>query len=166
MFNVPVSDNLIFSLFSRAQGGMYIFSNTDSLYLRQTENAFHLTRYEVISGLRADVRIKRVVSLYASFGVSSKNDLTFYSENSNAGQQAAPYYVYFYEGETRPTYFINVGISVRFGRTRSSYNDKNILDAIDLNTDKGPDVQISPAAREQSKINMKSVEDLIEYTDY
>jgi hypothetical protein len=164
--NIPVSENFILSVFTRPQGGMYLFSNTDSIYLKQTENAFHFTRYEIITGLRADVRIKRVISLYASAGISSKNNLTFYSDNSNAKLSGSPYNIYFYEGETRPTLFINAGVVVRLGKARSSHNDKNILDAIDLNNDKGPAIQISPEARQQSKLNMKSVEDLIDYNDY
>jgi hypothetical protein len=164
--NIPFSRNFILGVFTRPQGGMYIFSNTDSLYYKQTENAFHLTRYEIISGLRADMRIKSRVSLYVSGGVSSSNNLTFYSQSSNAVSTTQPYNVFFYEGTTRPTFFINAGLVIRFGRTRSSYNDKNILDATDIGNDKNPNLMISPATKEQAKLNMRSVQDLVDYYDY
>jgi hypothetical protein len=135
---------------------------------------FHFTRYEINTGLRADIRIKNWFSFYLASGISTKNNITFYSEHANAKRPRLPYNTYFYSQTLPSTLFLNFGLTFKFGRTKSFYNNKNIYDAIDLNntigvgdenvTDGNSQIPIAP--KKKSDLNLKSVQDLIDYNDY
>ncbi len=43
-FNVPLGSKVFIGLYTRPQGGMFNFSNADSLYFGKTERTFHFTR--------------------------------------------------------------------------------------------------------------------------
>jgi hypothetical protein len=119
--------------------------------------------------MRVDVRATRWLSIYFSSGFSTKNNITFYSEQANKRQRASAYNTYFYSRNIPPTLFFNLGIVLKFGKTKSYYNDKNIYDAIDLNSDganMNGNSQVPLPPKAQSKINLESVQDLIDYSEY
>lgn len=168
-FNVPVGSKLIFSLYTRPQGGMFNFSNKDSLYFRNTDATFHFTRYEINSGFRFDVRVGLHFNFYVAAGISSKNNITFYSDRANRSKKLI-YDSYFYSKNVAPTLFINLGLVLKLGKTRSYYNNRNIYDAIDINNTAGinsGNVQIPlTPERKKTTLNLKSVEDLVDYNDF
>ena len=173
-FNVPVGPKLTLSAYTKPQGGMYNFSNHDSLYWLNNAKTFSYTRYELNSGFRADVRVSDKFNFYAAMGISSKNNVTFYSENANKKHPKLPYRTYFFTENLGPTLFVNAGLVFKFGKTRSFYKDRNMYDVMDLNNtiDVGdnnngvgnPQIPITPKTKKD--VNLNSIQDLIDYSDY
>lgn len=166
--NLPVSNRAVFSLYTKPQGGMYIFSNQDSLYFNTNVESFHFTRYELNTGCRVDLRIKQV-NFYAALGLSTHNNITFYSEKRNSSKVAS-YNTYFYRKNLPASAFLNVGLVIKLGKTRSMYLNRNLYDAVDLNSTAGlpnQNAQIPiPAKKTPEKINLESIQDLIDYNDF
>lgn len=174
--NLPLSSKFTLSIYTKPQGGMFNFSNKDSIYYLSSDATFHFTRYEINSGLRADVRLSSVFNFYLAGGFSTKNNITFYSEKANKKNPRAPYNIYFYNQNFSPSFFFNFGLVFKFGKTRSYYNNINMYDAIDLNNtiDSGDNntsngnvqIPITPKKRKKEDLNLKSVQDLIDYNDF
>jgi hypothetical protein len=172
--NLPVSDEVVFSLYTKPQGGMFNFSNRDSVYYLGNDPVFHFTRYEINTGFRADFRFRQWLDFYLAAGVSTKNTITFYSEKNNASKPNLPYKRFFYAETLPSTLFFNGGLVIKFGKTRSYYNNKNIYDAIDLNNTIGGgddnisngNFQIPIQSKKKSESNLRSVQDLIDYNDF
>ncbi len=168
--NIPLGSKVIFSLYSRPQGGMFNFSNADSLYFRKTAATFHFTRFEINTGLRFDVRFNSHFNFYLASGLSSRNNITFYSDNANK-RRAGSYNKYFYEKNVAPSLYFNFGLVLKFGKTRSYYNNRNLYDATDLNNTLNPNsngnvqIPLTPK-KKKSDLNLKSIEDLIDYNDF
>jgi len=167
--NVPMGSKVIFSFYSRSQGGMYNFSNVDSLYYKKNVQTFHFSRYEINTGGRFDFRVTRNFNFYVATGLSTRNTISFYSDNAN--KKRVFYNKYFYSKSVAPTLFFNFGLVLKFGKTRSYYNNKNIYDAIDLNNTSSPNnagnaqIPLTPK-KKISDLNLKSVEDLVDYNDF
>jgi hypothetical protein len=165
---IPAGPQLVFSLYSRPQGGVFYFSNQDSLYFRSGERGFHFTRYEICTGLRADVRLGDHFAFYISSGISSANNLFFFGNEANKAQRVSRYLSYFYRASLPGTLFINAGVVLTFGRTRSYFNDRNLYDATDLNAmvDNTGNPQLPLRPRKlRSDYNLESIEDLVEYAE-
>lgn len=172
--NIPVNDKLILSLYTKPQGGMYNYSNHDSLYYLKNDATFSYTRYELNSGFRADVRVGSKFSFYFATGISSKNNITFYSETANKKRPRSPYKTYFFSQNLGPTLFFNLGLVFKFGKTRTFLNDKNMYEVMDLNNTNGvgdnnnsmgnPQIPITPKKIKNSNLN--SIQDLIDYNDF
>ncbi len=172
--NVPVNEKLTLSLYTKPQGGMYNFSNHDSLYYLSNDATFHFTRYEINTGLRADVSVNPWFNFYVALGLSTKNNITFYSEKANKDKPRLPYAKYFYNENMPSTLYLNFGFVFKFGKTRSYFYNRNIYDAIDLNNTIGGgdnnvsdgNSQIPNASKKEKKdVNLSSVQDLIDYND-
>lgn len=166
--SIPMGSKLILSIYSKAQGGMYNFSNSDSLYYKKQDATFNFTRYEINSGLRLDVRIGKIFSFYAAAGLSTRNNITFYSERANKGRSRAPYRTYFYSANTAPTGYLNLGLVFKFGKTKSYFNNRNLYDAINLGStmDGNGNAQIPLTPRQRSQANLESMRDLLDYNDF
>jgi hypothetical protein len=169
--NFPMGSNFIFSIYTKPQGGLFNFSNRDSLYYRKMDATFHFSRYEINSGARLDVRIGSFMSFYVATGLSSRNTVTFYSERANNNRRALLYNSYFFTKNIAPSLFFNFGLVLRFGKTRSYFNNRNIYDVIDLNNTIDPNsngnIQIPLNSRKKkADLNLKSVEDLVDYNDF
>ena len=172
--NVPVGPKFYLSMYTRPQGGMFNFSNNDSLYRVGNESTFSYTRYELNTGFRADVRVSNNFNFYVATGISSRNNVTFYSEKANKEKPRLPYRNYFFSKTLGPTLFVNVGLVFKFGKTRSFYQDRNMYDVMDLNNsiDVGdnagntgnPQIPITPKAKKD--VNLGSIQDLIDYNDF
>jgi len=172
--NLPINHKVSMSIYTKPQGGMFNFSNVDSLYYLGNASTFHFTRYEINTGFRADVRVNSWFNFYVATGFSTKNNITFYSDKANKTQKLN-YSKFFYNQTLEPTLFFNTGLVFKFGRTKSYYNNKNIYDAIDLNnTIDGGDnntsngntqIPISPKNKKPD-LNLKSIQDLIDYNDF
>ena len=167
--NIPMGSNVIFSFYSKPQGGLYNFSNHDSLYYRKQTATFNFTRYELNTGFRVDVRCGRNFNFYVATGISSRNTITFYSEKANNDRPRLPYRIYFYNEHIAPTLFFNAGLVLKFGKTRSYFNNRNLYDAMDLNNvmDGNGNTQIPlPTKKQKSNANLNSIQDLIDYNDF
>lgn len=173
--NIPVSSNFRLSIYSKPQGGMFNFSNYDSIHnASATDATLQYSRYEINSGLRADVQVCNWFNFYIALGLSTRNNITFYSDKSNSRTSGLPYTKYFYQKNTAPSGFGNIGLVFKIGKTRSYYNNRNLYDAIDMNNNIGNTENIGndntqiPKQKEKLKnnINLESVQDLIDYNDF
>jgi hypothetical protein len=174
--NIPVHQKMMISFYTKPQGGMFNFSNRDSLYYIAPDKTFHFTRYEINTGFRADVRVNDLFNFYVALGLSTENNITFYSEKANKQRKNVPYRTYFYSQTMPATGFFNAGLVFKFGKTRSYYGDKNLYDAIDLNNsiDAGDNnlsngnAQIPLEGKKLKKqdLNLRSVQDLVDYNDF
>jgi len=172
--NIPLSKRFRMSIYTKPQGGMFTFSNRDSLYYFNPESDFfNFTRYEILSGLRFDAVFNNV-SCYLAFGSSSRNNITFYSEGANLDRNK-PYRTYFYERNLKATGFLNLGMVVWLGKTKNLYGNRNLYDAIDLNNTIGiGDNNINPGNNQipvkesikRSKLNLADIQDLIDANDF
>ena len=165
---LPVSHRFILNVYSKVQGGLYNFSNRDSLYPIKTDGTFHFTRYEINTGLRADVRVSQNFNFYIATGFSTRNNITFYSERANRARRNSPYLTYFYRQDIMPTLFVNLGCVIKFGSTRGYYNNRNIYDAVNLNSDfiddGGSQMPLTPKTK--SELNIQSIRDMVDYNDF
>lgn len=171
---VPLSQSVRLNAHVKPQGGMFLFSNVDTLYFKNTDRKFHFTRYEVLAGLRIDVTATEHFAFYVAGGISGRNNITLYSEQANTKYKRLPLRKTFYELNTAPTGFINLGCVIRFGKRKSIGKNTNLYEAIDLNNgidpgDNGliiPNSEIRKANTERSNLKLKDVQDLIDYNDY
>ncbi|MGE0567289.1 MAG: DUF6268 family outer membrane beta-barrel protein [Bacteroidia bacterium] len=175
-FNFPINNKAMISLYSKPQGGMFTFSNKDSLYYFNREaKYFYFSRYEILTGLRFDGSIGNNFSYYVALGTSSKNRIAFYSEKANnSNDPSKQYKTYFYFKDFKSTGFLNLGLVFRFGKTKSVFNNRNLYDVMDLNNTIGVgDNNINPGSRipieqsiKQSKLNLADIQDLIDANDF
>jgi hypothetical protein len=179
--NVPMGPVVRMSLYSKPQGGVFNFSNKDTLYNKQkyssvtnsSEKNIHFGRFELLTGLRVDVVPLRWLSLYFASGFSTRNGISFYSNNFNKNQKGA--YGDFYAASPRNTIFVNFGMTIRFGKTKSYYNNQNIYEAIDLNNTLDPgenntgpgNINIPIEKRKMPKqLKTSEIQDLIDANDF
>lgn len=165
--NLPINNHVIFSIYTKPHGGMFIFSNQDSLYFNKSASSFHFTRYELNTGLRFDLRLKHF-NFYTALGFSTRNNITLYSEKRNTGNVGS-YNTYFYTKKLPSTLYLNLGLLIKIGKTRSIYNNRNLYDAVDLNNTVGlpnQNTQIPIPAKKTGKTNLESIQDLIDYNDF
>lgn len=167
--NIPLGGKVIFSVYMRPVGGMFNFSNSDSLYYKRSTTTFHFSRHDLNTGARFDIRLSRNFNFYVASGISSGNRIAFYSDNAN--RRRVFYNTYFYSKRIAPSLYFNFGLVLRFGKTRSYYNNKNIYDAVNLNTTLGQNsdgnVQIPLTPKKKtSDLNLKLIEDLVDYNDF
>lgn len=174
--NIPLNQKMMISFYTKPQGGMFSFTNRDSLSVKNAEKTFHFTRYEINSGFRADVRVSNWFNFYVALGLSTKNNITFYSERANRARPNVPYRTHFYSETMPATGFFNLGLVFKFGKTRMFYNDKNMYDAIDLNntigggdnnvSDGNAQIPLEGKKLKKQDLNLRSVQDLVDYNDF
>jgi hypothetical protein len=167
--NIPMGTRSFLSIYSMAQGGMYNFSNADSLYPKKSELTFHFSRRELNTGIRFDFRNWKHFGFYAALGLSTRNTITFYSDKANTRRSALNYNTYFFTTKAPGTLYLNIGLVFRLGQVRSSYQVKNLNDANDLMNAPSGNYgnslhELKPKA--QTKINLESVQDLVDYDDF
>lgn len=168
--NFPINPSFILKLYTAPQGGMYNFSNHDTLYFNKTTSTFHFTRYEINTGLRADIRVSNHFNFYLATGFSTQNNITFYSEKANKNRPRLSYLTYFYSEKIAPSLYLNFGLVFKLGHTKSYYKNRNVYDAINLNNTLGTDngnaqIPLAPKILKDSQ-NLKSIQDLIDYNDF
>lgn len=149
--NIPIGHTFRLSLYSKPQGGVFSFSNRDTIYngnyYRNTnisdEKVIHFGRYELLTGFRMDVVPCDWINFYLSTGFSTKNGIAFYSNGFNKASKGR--YGNFYAASPQNSVFINAGITFRIGRSKSYYNNQNIYEAIDINNTNDPgDNNVNP----------------------
>ena len=167
--NVPVASWLQMSAFTKVQGSMYAFRNEDlNQFNRPTE--ILLGRRDVLSGLQANMRIGRMLALSVAAGActgevvrSEKTDRRLIGgrryEFSRQDLLAAP--------------FLQTGITLYMGKSKSNGGNNQMLDVLDLNSRYGTDdgnVQQNgetpfKANETLHKVQLRDVADLLEEQD-
>lgn len=142
--NIPFGNVLRLSLYSKPQGGLFNFSNIDSIYKKNNDNTIHFGRYELLTGARLDVVPVRWFNFYVSTGFSTRNYIAFYSDTHNKGNKNEALGE-FYFNNPKNSIFLNFGFTFRLGRTKSFNNNQNMYEAVDLNNSIDPgDGNINP----------------------
>jgi hypothetical protein len=181
--NLPLGNIFRLSLYSKPQGGLFNFSNRDTVYngnyYKNTnisnEQVIHFGRYELLTGFRMDVAPCRWFNFYLSTGFTTRNGITFYSNGFNKDRKAN--YGEFYATAPKNSVFINMGIVFRIGKTKSYYNSRNMYEAIDLNNSIDPgDNNINPGngniviptknSKAVKSLKPSEVQDLIDANDF
>lgn len=172
-FIIPIGKHFKTSLYTKPQGGLYTFANSDSLKIGNIyeNNKLFFGRYEFLSGLRFDVAPSHFFNFYLSTGFTSKNIIAFYP--TNKVKDNASLYSSYYSSTIKSSIFINFGLVFRFGKTKSIYNNFQMYDALDINNtiDSGDNAvmrgngDIPVQQTNIRKINPDEVLDLIEPQD-
>lgn len=166
--NVPIGRYVKTSLFTRPQGGVYTFANTDSIYYLNNDKKLNFGRYEFLSGLRVDVLPIKSFSFYLSAGFTTQNYIGFYSESYNKKNNGI--YSSFYREQIASSVYVNFGLVFKFGKVRSINNNYNMYDVQDLNNKdvnniNGGNSQIPAKEKKIQNVKPNEVLDLIETED-
>lgn len=130
--NIPFSNSVRLSLFSKPQGGLFNFSNSDSIYKKHNDKAIQFGRYELLTGARLDVVPVKWFNFYIASGFSTRNYVAFYSATYNKDNKNNALGE-FYFNNPKNSIFLNFGLTFKLGKTRSFINNKNMYEAMDLN---------------------------------
>ena len=170
------------SLYSKPQGGVFSFSNRDTVYDHKyykntnitTDKVIQFGRYELLTGFRMDVVPCYWLSLYLSTGFSTRNGIAFYSNTFNKNNKNKRYGD-FYARAPQNSVFINMGIVFRIGKTKSYYNNRNMYEAVDLNNSIDPgDNNVNPGngnivipkKKIPKSLKPSEIQDLIDANDF
>jgi hypothetical protein len=129
--NFPIGKNVRTSIYAKPQGGVYSFANTDELYYLNNDRNINFGRYEYLLGSRFDFHSNKLIGFYLGAGISSQNGISLFSETYNKNNNGK--LNHFYAEKLTGALFVNIGLTVKFGKTKSIYNNYNLYDAIDLN---------------------------------
>lgn len=163
-----------FSIFTRAYGGLYNFSNDDSLYIGR-DSIFQMGFTGIANGIRFDFRPNPNFSFFLSTGFAVRNKLWFYSYSFNPPDRPGPLKHFFYGSRPDPAIFLHFGVSYRFGKAKHSSGNYLMYDVFDLNTsmDAGDNnsmpgngqVPKNYKKEEMKNVQYKDVIDLVDETD-
>jgi hypothetical protein len=171
-FNFQPSHKIGISLFSRVYGGLYDFSNRDSIYLGN-DKVIQVGYTGIANGMRFDFRPNPNFSFFLSGGFAVRNHLWFYSRSFNPPGHIGPL-GHFYDGQPDPTLFIHFGFTYRFGKAKRSAGNYLMYDVFDLNAgmDAGDNNAMSAGQNtgyykkeEMKKVQYQDVVDLVDESD-
>ena len=139
-------------------------------YLNNDKN-INFGRYEFLMGSRIDINPCKLFGFYLGAGISTQNGISMFSETYNRRNNGR--LAHFYNERIYGAIFINSGITVKFGKTKSIYNNYNLYNAIDLNnSSEAGDNNINTGNSEIPKsinkikdIKLSDIQDLIETQD-
>jgi hypothetical protein len=165
---------LSISAYSRAYGSLFFISNRDSLY-PGNDQQLQLGQLGLANGLRIDFRANSNFSCFASAGYS-QNRILLYSESFNNAVGAVGLLRPFYNGRiSEPALFIHAGISLRFGKAKTSAGNYLMYDAFELNNSNDAvdgnnmpgngDIPARNTQQQAQKIQYQDVQDLISDSD-
>ncbi len=170
-FNVPIGKYVKTSLYTKPQGGVYSIANSDSLYYLNNDKSLNFGRYEFLGGTRIDVLPSRFFSFYVSGGLTTQNSIKLFSESYNRRNNNQ--LNSFYSEKIAGSVFMNFGLVFKFGKVKSTFNNYNMYNALDLNsTDIGNNVntgsnqQIPAKEKKNQRVTPSEVQDLIETQDF
>ncbi|MBI3518675.1 MAG: hypothetical protein HY062_04895 [Bacteroidetes bacterium] len=169
-FNVPIGKYVKTSLYTKPQGGMYSFANTDTIYYLNNDKSLNFGRYEFLGGARVDVFPSHFFNFYVSSGLTTQNNIVLFSETYNRGNRGQ--LNSFYKERLKGSLFVNFGLVFKFGKTKSIYNNYNMYNAQDLNSvDHSNNVntgntQIPAREKTIKHLQPNEVQDLIDTQDF
>ncbi len=131
--NFPIGKYVRSSFYTKVQGGLYSFANTDSIQVGNLNDNKKLFfgRNEFLSGWRMDILPSKYFSAYLSTGFTTQNYISFSSSATATSNFMA--YGNYYKQRIKPSIFLNIGVVVRFGKTKSIYNNYAMYNAVDIN---------------------------------
>lgn len=180
--SLPVGNVFRLSLYSRPQGGVFNFSNRDTVYDKKyykntnisSDKVIHFGRFELLTGFRMDVVPCHWVNFYVSTGFSTRNGIAFYSNNFNRNNKNKSYGD-FYARAPKNSVFLNMGIVFRIGRSKSYYNNINMYEVVDLNNsidpgdnnvNPGNGAIVIPKKKIPKSLKPSEIQDLIDANDF
>lgn len=144
--NFPIGKKIQGSLFIKNIGGLYTYrkrSLNDSLAVAPPTLVF--SRFEALSGALVNYNLNRNFSCFLSSGVSTNSWVGFGKLQKDLDANAKP----FRKLNVAPSLFINAGLSIKFGKTRSAYNNIGVYESYDLNKSFDPgDNNMGPAGNQ------------------
>ncbi|MBN8692904.1 MAG: hypothetical protein J0L69_06885 [Bacteroidetes bacterium] len=172
--NIPFSQVVRMSIYTKPQGGLFNFSNNDTIYKINNDKTINFGRYELLTGARLDVVPTKWFNFYVATGFSTRNYVAFYSNTHNKNNKNA--LGEFYSNNPRGTIFLNLGLVFRIGRTKSYLNNQNIYEAIDINGTIDPgennvnpgngNIVIPNKRKGSNSLKPTEVQDLIDIYDF
>lgn len=135
-FNVPIGKYIRTSLYTKPQGGLYSFANTDSIPGFGIDKKLYFGRYEFLSGLRLDILPSKYFNFYFSSGLTTQNFIGIVGHSSVKNKYGI--LKNSYTERINGTMFFNFGLVVRFGKTKSIYNNQQLYNTMDLNNSIDP----------------------------
>lgn len=171
--NFPIGRKWDGSIYCKPFGGVYDFANTDSLYSGRNDSIIQFGRREYIAGAKFEYNAGKHFSFFLSSGLSMGNQVDFFSYTYNPKKFniLAP----FYKADLPNSYFLNFGLTFRFGKVKKAYNNYTMYDLMDLNNTIDPgDVNDGPGngsiprngnRTSVKDIQYKDVKDLLELDD-
>jgi hypothetical protein len=176
--NFPVGRKFYGSFYCKPFGGVYsfmnrdTFSNGDSLYTGR-DSMLRFGRREFILGTKLEFNASRNFSFFVSSGLSALNRIWFFSHSYNTDRNSLLTLKPFYNGKLSNTYFVNIGLTWRFGKVKNAYNNYTMYDLMDMNNsidpgdvNDGPGNGSIPNPRTTTKdVQYRDVQDLIELQD-
>jgi hypothetical protein len=145
-FNMPVGNKTWLEIFTKPIGGLHIISNKDSIISDSKRIA--LGRVEVLTGFGITYRPNSNVAFFANTGIAYKKRAVLIDE-------AREKYVF----RTKPSIFLNLGLSLTIGRSKNIQNNFLMYDAMSTqnmmvgnNTNGALNNQI-PSSSSANKIN-------------
>jgi hypothetical protein len=180
-FNIPIGNVVRLSAYTKPQGGVFSFSNRDTVYNSNyyknpnisDEKVIHFGRLELLTGFRMDVVPCRWFNFYVATGFTTHNSIYFYSNNFNRNRKTE--YGDFYSANPKNSIYLNFGITLRIGKTKSYYNNRNMYDAVDINNTVGVgDNNVNPGngnivipkKKLPKSLKPSEIQDLIDVNDF
>jgi hypothetical protein len=167
--DIPIGKKCMFSVFAKSMGGIYNVTLQDSLVAATGTDA-RLVRFEVLRGIQLNTCISDRFSFYIGVGMTSRRRVTFVYQSSKGMENDL-----IRDKTMVPrTPFVNLGLSLRLGKSKQVYNNTQMYQLFELNTigksgdnDTGvydSDIPADPGKYDIQKINKlkyKDVEDLV-----
>lgn len=174
--NIPFGNIVRMSIYTKPQGGLFNFSNKDTIYKVGNDKTINFGRYELLTGTRIDVVPTRWLSFYTAIGFSTRNYMAFYSDSYNSDNKNDALGE-FYFNNPKNTIFLNFGLTIRLGKTKSFINNQNMYEVHDLNNSIDPgennvnpgngNIPIPKKKNEKSpQLKFSEVSDLIDIYDF
>lgn len=171
--HIQPTEKFAFTIYSRTQGGLYNFSNKDSIYLGN-DDVIQFGQTGIANGIRFDFRPGPNFNFFASGGFAVRNRIWFYSYTYNRANDLRPL-APFYEAKPQGTIFVHVGLTWRFGKSKNAQGNYLMYEIYDMNNSNDPgdnntmpgngDIRRSAKAKEMHKVKLEDVGDLIQETD-
>lgn len=118
--NIPLKNNLWMEVFAKPIGGLYIFSNSDSLFKSKAPVQFG--RYEILNGVGFTYRPNSSLTMFVNTGFSH-NKMVFL-KNKEEGRVL--------NLKPGPSLFINFGINIALGQSKSIQNNTEMYDVFSI----------------------------------
>jgi hypothetical protein len=171
--HIQPTEKFAFSIYSRTQGGLYNFSNKDSIYLGN-DDVIQFGQTGIANGIRFDFRPGPNFNFFASGGFAVRNRIWFYSYTYNRANDLRPL-APFYEAKPQGTIFVHVGLTWRFGKSKNAQGNYLMYEIYDMNNSSDPGdnntmpgngyIRRSAKAKEMHKVKLEDVGDLIQEAD-
>jgi hypothetical protein len=168
--DIPIGTKVTMSVFSRSMGGVYNIKTQDTLLDVAVGTMATLRRFELLNGIQFNFRAGDHFNFYISSGITSRRRVSYAFHEDDSQARASDRTV---EGIPR-SLFLNVGLSIHFGKAKKVYNDAAMYDLFDLNTSQksgfnetgsvDSDVPADPSRQKLDaikKLKYKDVEDLV-----